>query len=796
MLSKKKKLLPAFLLFVIVQLITGNIKAQDNLTAIKSLFSNYQQTNLSEKIFVHTDKSFYTAGEIIWFKLYDVDAIFNKPLSLSKVSYVEILDAANKPVLQAKISLVNGEGNGSIFIPATFNSGNYKLRSYTNWMKNFGVNYFFEKNISIINTRKSAPVAAIDTAKKIDVQFFPEGGNLVAGLQSKLAFKVTDQFGKGVNCSGAILDNNDTLLKFETLHAGMGNFYFTPLSNHSYKAIISSVATQPTIKELPLIYPQGYVMGVKDADNNITVTINTNIVSADEVYLFVHSGVSLKIATQISLQNGSASFVFDKQKLTDGLSYITIFNKEKQPVCERLYFKKPGRELELEINTDKSVYTNRDKVVCDIKTKNAGATDSASLSMSVYRLDSLQSVDETTINNYLLLTSELKGIIEEPSYYFENTGKENAEALDNLMLTNGWRRFKWEAVLQNAKPSFSYAPEYNGHIVTGTVINTKTGTRQSDIETFLSVPGLRTQFYPSISNADGKIKFEVKDFLGSSEIVVQPNPQYGNIYRVEIDNPFSDSFSSGTLPQFQLSKQYANTLLDKSISMQVQNIYSANKLNQFISPFLDTAAFYLHPDAKYLLDDYTRFTTVEEVLREYVTFVDVIKNNGTYHFPVYDVVNGIHFTSDPLVLLDGVPVFDLNKFMKFDPLKLKKLEVITRRYILGSSTFSGILNWQTYKGDLANYELDPQALVVDYEGLQLQREFYSPAYDNDDQRAAHLPDFRNVLFWKPDIKIAANSSQQINFYTSDLEGKYAAIIQGLSSNGTCGSKIIFFDVKK
>ena len=134
--------------------------------------------------------------------------------------------------------------------------------------------------------------------------------------------------------------------------------------------------------------------------------------------------------------------------------------------------------------------------------------------------------------------------------------------------------------------------------------------------------------------------------------------------------------------------------------------------------------------------------------------------------------------------------------MSFDPLKIKKLEVVNRRYTLGSSEFEGILNWSTYKGDLANYELDSNVAVIDYEGLQLEREFYSPAYNTQEKAASHLPDFRNVLYWQPDITLNGNETKEIGFYTSDVPGKYAVVIQGLDNNGICGSRLVTFEVKK
>ena len=179
--------------------------------------------------------------------------------------------------------------------------------------------------------------------------------------------------------------------------------------------------------------------------------------------------------------------------------------------------------------------------------------------------------------------------------------------------------------------------------------------------------------------------------------------------------------------------------------MQVQNIYTGNKLKQFNPLAPDTIAFYMKPDSRYFLDTYTRFTTLEEVLREYVTMLDVIRQGGKFHLPMMEASAQGFFTEYPLILLDGVPVFDIDRFMKYDPCKIRKLEMVNRRYIYRGAHFDGILNWTTYDGNLPGFELDPRAAVIDYEGLQLEREFYSPVYDTDAKLSSHLPDFRNLL---------------------------------------------------
>lgn len=790
--NKRLKTISPCLLFML--LFIGTTKAQQKLNEIKTAFNNYRQQHLSEKIFAHTDKTFYIAGEIIWFKLYTVDAGFNRPLDLSKVAYVELLDAVNKPMLQAKVALQNADGNGSFFIPLNISSGNYKFRAYTNWMKNEGEDHFFEKMITIVNTQKSGTATQQDTTARYDIQFFPEGGNLVDGLESKLAFKANDQYGKGIEFNGVLLDNDKSIIKFEPSHAGMGSFLFTPQAGHNYKAVITLPGKKVITKELPKAYMQGYVILAEDTKNNIKVSVSSTNAQQAEVYLLVYNNAGIRSMQTQALQNSKTVFFIEKANLPDGIVHITLFDNSKQPVCERLYFKNPEQLLQIGLNNDKPTYTTRSKVTLKIQLPNFSTNiDSANLSMSVYKTDSLQSVDNRSIETYLLLTSELKGYVEDPSWYFR--AEDNAEETDNLLLTQGWRRFNWDNVFKEDKPAFSFVPEYNGHIITGVVYNTQTNNIQKYVESSLSVPGNRLQFYASTSDTNGIVHFEMKNFYGSSEIAIQAGSQFDSIYRLEINNPFYAKYTTQKTAPFHLPAQSPNTLLQRSIAMQVQYIYANDKLKQ-LAPFsVDTAAFYLNPTKTYILDDYTRFKTMEEVLREYVALVNVTKHDGQYHFPVYNIATKEFFLMDPINLLDGVPVFDLNKFLNIDPLQVRKLDVINQRYMYGGSSFNGLLSWTSYTGNLAGYQPDAKTVFLDYDALQLQREFYAPVYETEEKRNSHLPDFRNVLLWLPDIKAFFGKPQEISFYTSDVAGKYAVQIEGIGSKGNCGSKVIVLEIK-
>ncbi len=206
-------------------------------TLIKK-FDRYRSGNFQEKIYLSTDQSTYLTGETIWFSIYTIDATFHKPADVSAVAYVELLDRTNQPVAQAKIELSNGRGSGSLYLSPSINSGNFIIRAYTSWMKNNPAEFYFHKTISIINTFTPLdPPPTVATTATYDAQFFPEGGNLLAGVNNKIGFRVIDRSGKGIAFKGAVINSNrDTIVHFSPLRFGIGSFDLQPTAGVTYKA--------------------------------------------------------------------------------------------------------------------------------------------------------------------------------------------------------------------------------------------------------------------------------------------------------------------------------------------------------------------------------------------------------------------------------------------------------------------------------------------------------------------------------------------------------------------------------
>jgi hypothetical protein len=764
------------------------------LDTLVTKFQSYQKNTLDEKLFVHTDRSTYFIGESIWFKIYYVDAALHHPLHVSKVAYLELIDKDKFVVLQSKIEL-NGNGNGSLFLPASINSGNYLLRVYTHWMKNFGTDNFYQQELKIINPFSGLEKKATAAAPQYDAQFFPEGGNLVRGLRSKIAFRVVDQNGKGINFKGAIVnEKSDTLLSFSPLQFGLGHFFLTPTDVH-YKAIINDLNGHQFIYNLPRINEEGYVLTLMDSATmpSLMVSVNArfNDLSAGKpVSIIAHTRKKIiASATQIVTAAGT-SFLIDKKLLGDGVTHITMFNEDLVPVCERLYFTKPSDKLKIDLTPDQSQYTLRKKVNLKIYAHSDGAPVSSDLSIAVFRLDSLQD-DRTNIKDYLLLTSELNGRVESAGYYFSDSVKNIA--VDNLMLTHGWSRFKWTDVLRPTK-KFDFMPEVQGHVINGVVTN-ESGAPARGIATYLSTPNKVVRVYASKSTVDGKVKFEMKNFYDGNEIIAQTNILQDSTYKIQIINPYAEAVSNYKLSAFGLDENLKEKILQRSIHMQVQNAFYETQINSVLQPAVDSTAFYGKPNEKYLLDDYTRFPTMEEVMREYVPGVMVRKRKNKFYFINFDTPNKSLFNDDPLVLLDGMPVFDADKIMKFDPRKIKSLDVITQRYFLGALSFDGIVSYQTYSGDLGGFQPDPKSLIIPYDGLQLQREFFTPRYESQQQRVDKMPDARHLLYWSPSVKTNNLGKGQLEFYTSDITGNYKVVIQGITKTGEPGYTSFTFEVK-
>jgi hypothetical protein len=449
------------------------------------------------------------------------------------------------------------------------------------------------------------------------------------------------------------------------------------------------------------------------------------------------------------MKNDDTDMIFEKS--------ISIYNSKLnsefiKKVANQAPFKKNSNlnTLQLSVAINKT-YTTRKTIEIAINTKDlSGNPTASSLSMSIYKLDEMQSVDSLSIVNYLSQkNSSMSGEIK-------------------------------------------FLPEYNGHIISGSIINSNTQKPISEAFVYLSIPGTNTQFKTSLSDRNGRFKFDMPNLYNEGQIIVQTEKQYNQLSKITIDNPF---FKRSTISTLAL-KDTVNKelLLDRHINVEVAQYYSKENYTVFNPFHYDTSSFYYKPDRTYLLDNFVRFSTLEEVIREYVTPISITKKKGQFEMNVYDEEQKQFFENSPLVLLNGVPIFDVDNLMRIDPLKIRKLDVLMRTYYYGNAVFSGVINFITYNGKIEEENLIPSLSYFNYDGLQKQRNFYTPTYETDDQKESHLPDFRTTLQWLPNINISEAGNTVIKTTSSDLPGNYIISIQGITKDGKIGSLLVPFQV--
>lgn len=750
---------------------TLGVNAQRLSVDWQTRFSQVLQQEAPEKLFVHIDRASYLTGETMWWKAYLVSALTHQPSLLSKVGYLELLDSDNIPVLQLKIGLNNGLGDGNLFLPASLNSGHYRLCAYTQWMRNESPDFFFYQPITIINPFKKTLRGEATPSNAIDVQLLPEGGYLVAGLPAVVAFRGVDQTGKGITFSGVVVTHNgDTIERFSPISLGLGQFEFTPIAGTDYKAFVKfgSKSWQPI--PFPKIEQKGTALHVERVDNSVVVTTYSSNTPSQPLTLLIHSRMRPLLTTKINGSNISEVKV-SLDSLRDGINHIVLLNALAEPLAERLFFKRPLVTNDPKLVSDKTSYGTREKVM--ISWPAEGLPKNASVSVAVSQIDSLGSFKRGAIEDYLLLSSDLHGTIESPSLY-SNSNAETDKMLDLVMLTHGWSRFNWKKASETESAN-QFLPEYRGHVIHA-LVKTPNGTPAPNVTTLLGTPSNTIRIYPAISNDAGEMAFEMKSFVGPRKVILQPYAQEDSLLLYSVISPFASVFTKNIPVPFSLSPSLSSAIIERSISMQAENIYHnppAQKLNE------DSTTFYGEPDERYRLDDYTRFPVLEEVLREYVAGIRVRKRNSQFIFQIPDKVNGGLLGSRPLVLLDGVPLHNINPLMELDPLKIKEIETVNRTYYLNGVTFPGIAIFKTYVGDMGNLTLPVPATKVDYDGIQGKKVFYHPAYDSPLQKEGRVPDKRSLLYWEPN----PHQGKSLEFYTSDLKGNFAIDVQGLTAEG-------------
>jgi hypothetical protein len=338
-----------------------------------------------------------------------------------------------------------------------------------------------------------------------------------------------------------------------------------------------------------------------------------------------------------------------------------------------------------------------------------------------------------------------------------------------------------------------YLAELEGHLISGHIRQKTTDEPLKYTDLSLSFVGKTARCRFTKSDEKGEFYFLVKD-NGLNEIVIQPLSTEITGYYIELSQSFSNSFSEIKAADFYIDSTGIDGINKAIIGAQVSNIY-----DQFVQKPEETNSvyhdFFGKPENSVKMSDYIELTSLREVVKEIIPNVYTLKQNGKFDFKLINKFRGQPFENKPLVLVDGVPVYDFEKILSINSKEIERADVINTRYFYSENVFDGIISFITKKGNLSAMEFDNTIFRQVYEGCQAVNNFHAPDYSGGSFGDSHIPDFRNTLFWKPDGHTGKDGITEVEFFTSDESAEYTIVVEGIAADGKTGYSSVSFNVK-
>lgn len=650
-----------------------------------------------------------------------------------------------------------------------------------------------------------------------DLQFFAEGGKLVNGLASKLAFKALDYNGKGKEVTGTIVDDkNDIIRSFASNSLGMGFVEFTPDISKTYHAEIVGQDNVVYKYILPNIVKEGLVLQVKEEGSFIDLTINTNQKDLQEVYVKTMSkGVNCG-SFFLDFIDGKANKKIDKKRYPEGIVKIQIFGKQANIIAERLFFNyKEENRLSLKTSLTKNIYKQREKTTININTKDKNK-DPLTTNLSVLVINKAllgtSKNKQNSILSYFLLNSELKGNIESPNYYFDKKNKDRRAAMDVLLLTQGFKNYKYESPLSTEK--FEFLPE-NGLSISGkaTSIWGKEKPLNKGIElTILYGP---MKVLTQQVKFDGSFNFKLNDYEKEKfKIIFQSKDKKGKKKEIKIN---LDTYK---IPEITYEKQEQVYLPDSTFvnivkqSEKVKEAEIAFKIAEGTIELdeIELTGYNMTPARQKMKDKYGLPDLViegEELLKKapkwhyginsiiWSSFFDDIKVISRYDCIRYRL-DGFPLTTAsgrPIIFVDDIPIEEI-----------KSYEVIFKPTFNGSEIRDiqrdtcqrlAIISIYSYTGKGPNYIRKNRGIDTFYtQGFAPKVEFYTPKYENTNEYNWNIPDLRSVVYWNPNLETDKEGNAKVEYYNGDNTEEMLIIVEGITKNGKIGYDEISYQVEE
>lgn len=771
----KLKLILPLVLFQLLTSVSGQISSTFS-TLENNLIKPYQEyfSSPREHVYIHFNKSSYVPGDNIWFKCYVIDPKTKLLSLITKNLIVELYCPEGKLIEQRILHVNNGVADNAFSLDLESASGKYTFRAYTNWMKNFGDLKDFTTYLTVLGEQQHEILTGeID----FDVQFLPESGTLLEGLSNKVAIKALDPKDTGVMLYGDIIDDNEKHIKsFELNDMGMGSITLDIVPGTKLKSRINLPDGRTVTYPLPEPAKKGIIAKVDPlSEDRISVSVLTNkeTLSEDQMFfLILHNNGQLSQSAIARLGTGrtSRTFRFDKSELDPGINCLTVFNENLEPVAERLFYVS-NQKIKGKVHTETNI--NQDTVTLEINTLNSNEHPVATyLSISVLPGGTISNDFTSSLLADVLLNSGIQGNIENPQYYFEKHNNERLTALDNLLLTQGWRKYDWTEILDPEPIELKYEFE-KGYTIKGEVKNWLSG--KYDIHSWVSLYSFENQFFDTAET----------DSLGNFAFTELFLPDSANVFITVVnkrDKGWNREVSSYVLPEYKADsfidkperyKRLHFTELDTLSTLpylhedviQLDEVVITVKRPTYFNPdlfsgrggtIIDEDNYYRHPNIQSLL--FRKGVRYTQYSGGYI--FDFGKDSQTFNPGIY--IDGRQSSPTDLLNLCVQTIYQINVGEGY-------ISVITRHRV-------GLPN--LFADEVTKFNVNQ--LIVN--GYSNPVAYFTPKY----KVSPNDPDFIKyaTVYWQPDIITDVDGEATVKFTVPPELDSIELRLEGITNDGT------------
>jgi hypothetical protein len=759
----------------------------------------YSEKFPQEKIYMQFDKKAYNPGDRIWYKAYLFTGF--DPSPYSKNFYAELYDAYGNLILRNTEPIIESTAIGNFDLPSSFEGTRIHIRAYTSWMLNFDTSFIYTKDLRIIGSLQDSSVHV--NPSPASLHFFPEGGEMIAGIENNIAFRANDSFNLPRKVSGILYDQSGkALLNFNSTHNGMGNFILIPDKADVFYAIWKDDKGMEHRTELPPVRSSGIVLRVLNSNQKLIFNVARPAESTayQQVVVIAHMNQQIVYKATVNLKENSMSGGnIPTQQLPTGILQITVFDINELPLAERVCFiNNNNYSFDGKLTMSAKSLQKRGRNVVDVELTDTFKSKLA-IAITDAEVDGNRPWDDNIISS-LLLTGDLHGYVKDPYYYFHNNSDSLVHQLDLVMLTYGWRRFKWENLAKGKIPVIKY-PIENFISINAEVLGVPSSRISKDeslnvvfqsknsVTSMLTVPYVNNSKF-SLSGlifydtARAYYMFNTNRGLSNEAAIIFKNGMYSGVKKLK---PFNM-----TLPVWSPDD---SSLIRKSrqVFIEIARLNGEDKKIQNLE--VVTVRRRIKSDKEKLDEQYSSglFSGGN------ATIFDLVNDPTVSSIDIFTFLQGrvaglqinTAGATPSLTWRGSSPGIFLNEIQS-DASSVKNIPVsdiaMVKVFSPGSAggmsnSSGGVIAIYTKKG--SDKKPDPSIKGLDMVrivGFNLQREFYSPDYLINPEPESD--DIRTTLYWNPNLKAGrGNRRISIPFYNSDVTHRFRIILEGFNDDG-------------